>query len=70
MNGIDYDLQEDIRVRAISRVAFEFKKGTNHLNGEAGCGINDGCYRGKNLDEENLLNLMNVVINKAENEIP
>ncbi len=34
VNGIDYDLQEDIRVRAIFRVAFEFKKGKNRLNGE------------------------------------
>ena len=27
VNGIDYDLPEAIRVRAISTVAFEFKKG-------------------------------------------
>ena len=34
VNGIEYDLQEDIRVRAISTVAFEFKKGTHRLDGE------------------------------------
>lgn len=32
--GSEFDLQEDIRIRAVSQVAFEFKKGTHHLNGE------------------------------------
>jgi len=70
MNGIDYDLQEDIRVKAISQVAFEFKRGTNHLNGEQIVSLMMAATEGFNLDEENLLNLMNAVMNKTENEIP
>ena len=70
MNGIDYDLQEDIRVRAISRVAFEFEKGTHRLNGEEVVALMMAATEGNSLDEEDLLNLMNAVMNKTENEIP
>lgn len=69
MNGIDYDLQEDIRVRAISQVAFEFQKGTNHLNGEQLVSLMMAATEGISLEEENLVNLMNAVMNKIENEI-
>lgn len=34
VNGVDYDLQENNRVRAITRVAFDFEKGLDRLNGE------------------------------------
>lgn len=70
MNGIDYDLQENIRVRAISQVAFEFDKGMNHLNGEQFVSLMMAATEGIDLDEENLLNLMNAVMHKTENEIP
>ncbi|MDM5248002.1 MULTISPECIES: LCP family protein [unclassified Lysinibacillus] len=72
VNGIDYNLPEDIRVRAISRVAFEFKKGTNHLNGEEIVALMMAATEGKRyeFDEENLLNLIHAVINKTKNEIP
>ena len=32
--GINYDLQEEIQVRVITKVAFDFEKGIHHLNGE------------------------------------
>lgn len=72
VNGIDYDLPEDIRVRAISQVAFDFKKGTNHLNGEQIVSLMMAATVGEgiSLDEEDLLNLMNAVLNKTENKIP
>ncbi|MER2037638.1 MAG: LCP family protein [Solibacillus sp.] len=70
MDGIDYDLQEDIRIRAISQVAFEFDKGTNHLNGEEVVALMMAATEGISLEEQNLLNLMNAVMNKTENEIP
>lgn len=70
MNGIDYDLQENIRVRGISQVAFEFKKGTNHLNGEQIVSLMMAATEGNSLDEEDLLNLMNAIMNKKENKIP
>ncbi len=69
MNGIDYELQEDIRVRAILEVAFEFKKGKNHLNGEQVVSLMMAATEGISLNEEDLLNLMNAVINKTEDEI-
>ncbi|QDQ02397.1 LytR family transcriptional regulator [Lysinibacillus fusiformis] len=70
VNGIDYDLPEDIQVRAISSVAFEFKKGTNRLNGEEVVALLMAATEGRILGEENLLNLMSAVINKTKNEIP
>ncbi|QUG41648.1 LCP family protein [Psychrobacillus sp. INOP01] len=70
VNGIDYDLQEDIQVRGISRASFEFKKGTNRLNGEEVVALMMDATVGRILDEEDLLNLINAVINKTKNEIP
>lgn len=72
VNGIDYDLPEAIRVRAISTVAFEFKKGINHLNGEEIVALMMAASEGKRyeFEEENLLNLIHAVLNKAKNEIP
>ncbi|QPQ30283.1 LCP family protein [Lysinibacillus sp. JNUCC 51] len=72
VNGIDYDLPEDIRVRAISREAFEFKKGANRLNGEEIVALMMAASEGKRyeFDEENLLNLIHAVVNKTKNEIP
>ncbi|QCR31061.1 LCP family protein [Lysinibacillus sp. SGAir0095] len=70
VNGIDYDLKEDIQVRAISSVSFDFKKGTNHLNGEEVLALMMDATVGRSLDEEDLLNLINAVIDKAKNEIP
>lgn len=70
MNGIEYDFQEDMRLRAISQVAFEFKKGTNQLSGEQVVSLMMAATEGNNLDEDDLLNLMTMVMNKTENEIP
>jgi len=72
VNGIDYDLPEDNRVRAITRVAFDFEKGPHRLNGEEVVAFMMAATvgEGSSLDEEDLLNLMNAVLNKTENEIP
>ncbi|EKN62600.1 LCP family protein [Schinkia azotoformans] len=70
VNGIEYDLPEDIRVRAISQVAFDFKKGTHRLNGEEVMALMMDATVGKNLDEEDQLNLINTVINQTINVIP
>ena len=72
VNGIDYDLPEDSRVRAITRVAFDFEKGPHRLNGEEVVAFMMAATvgEGSSLDEEDLLNLMNAVLNKTENEIP
>ncbi|MGE7114508.1 LCP family protein [Lysinibacillus sp. NPDC047702] len=72
VNGIDYDLPEDIRVRAISQVAFDFEKGSHRFNGEEIVSLMMAATVGEgiSLDEEDLLNLMNAILNKTENEIP
>ena len=70
IDGIDYDLPEDIRVRAISKVAFEFKKGPNRLNGEQIVSLMMAATEGRKLDEENLVKLMNAVMDKTQNKIP
>ncbi|MEK4024856.1 LCP family protein [Sporosarcina sp. FSL W7-1283] len=70
VNGIDYDLQEDIRVRAISKVAFEFKKGTHRLNGEEVLALLMDATVGNELGEKDQLNLINAVINQTINVLP
>ncbi|WP_153732766.1 LCP family protein [Sporosarcina obsidiansis] len=70
VNGIDYELSEDIRVRAITKVAFEFQKGTNRLNGEEVLALLMDATVGRSLDEDDLLHLIRTVMNKTKNEIP
>ncbi|GKV57526.1 hypothetical protein NCCP2222_34730 [Sporosarcina sp. NCCP-2222] len=69
VSGIEYELQEDIRVRAISQVAFEFQKGLNRLNGEEVLALLMDASVGKNLDDEDLLNIISDVMSKTEKEI-
>lgn len=70
LDGIEYDLQEDIRVRAITKVAFDFEKGPHRLNGEEVVALMMAATEeGNSLEAENLLDLINAVINKAKNEI-
>ncbi|MBB4826119.1 LCP family protein required for cell wall assembly [Sporosarcina luteola] len=65
VSGIEYDLREDIRVRAISRAAFEFKKGTNHLNGEEVLSLlMDATTVGKSLGDEDLINILRKINEK------
>ena len=70
VNGIDYDLQEDIRVRAITQGAFDFEKGTHHLNGEEVVALMMSSSELDKLGEEHLVNLMSTIINKVVKEIP
>lgn len=70
VGGIDYDLQEDIQVRAISQVAFEFKKGTNRLNGEEVAALIMDATVGRNLNEEDQLNLITAAVNETINVLP
>ncbi|MDI7741294.1 LCP family protein [Lysinibacillus fusiformis] len=70
VNGIEYDLQEDIKVRAISQVSFDFKKGTHRLNGEEVAALMMDAAVGKSLDEEDQLNLLNAVISQTTNTLP
>ncbi|MCM3711127.1 LCP family protein [Sporosarcina luteola] len=69
-NGLDYDLQEDIRIRGITQVAFDFEKGTNRFTGEEVVALMMAATEGISLDEVDLLNLMDDVMNITENEIP
>lgn len=69
VSGIDHELKEEIRVRAISQPAFEFQKGINRLNGEEVLALLMDATVGMNLDDEDLLNIIRVVVNKTKNEI-
>ncbi|MEH7223229.1 LCP family protein [Bacillus sp. JJ1566] len=69
VNGIEYNLQEDIRVRAISQVAFDFKKGTHRFNGEEVVALMMAATV-RELGEDSLLNLIKAVINQTINVLP
>ena len=70
LNGIEYELQEDVQIRAITQVAFEFEKGTYHFNGEEVVALLMAATEGNSLDEEDLVNLMQAVMSKTEAEMP
>ena len=70
INGIDYDLPENIRVRAITQAAFEFEKGIQSFSGEEVIALLMAATEGVNLNEENLANLLQAIINKMEAEMP
>lgn len=70
MNGIEYEIQKDIRLRGVTQAAIDFEKGTHYFNGEQVISLMMAATDGFYLDHENLINLMNVVMNKAEDEIP
>ena len=70
VNGLEYDLPEDIRVRAITQVAFEFEKGLQSFSGEEVIALLMAATEGVNLNEENLVNLLQAIINKMEAEMP
>ena len=70
VNGIEYDLREDIRVRAISKVAFDFQKGTHRLNGEEFVALLMDATVGNALAEEEQLTLINAFINQTMKGLP
>ncbi|MCG7344483.1 LCP family protein [Sporosarcina sp. ACRSL] len=70
VNGIEYNLQEDIRIRAITNVAFDFEKGTHRFDGEEVVALMMAATEGTSLDEKDLVNLLNAVMTKTEDELP
>jgi len=70
VNGIEFNLPEDVRVRAITQAAFEFEKGIQSLSGEEVIALLMAATEGINLNEENFVNLLQAIINKMESEIP
>lgn len=68
INGIDYDLPENIRVRAITQVEFEFEKGIQSFSGEEFIALLMAATVGVDLKEENLVNLLQAIFNKMESE--
>ncbi|MEC1177051.1 DUF6241 domain-containing protein [Metasolibacillus meyeri] len=69
VNGIDYVLREDIRVRAITQVAFDFERGTNHLNGEEIIALMMATTERDALGREHLVKLLNTVAYKMKKEM-
>lgn len=70
VNGIDFNLPEDIRVRAITQAAFEFEKGIQSLSGEEVIALLMAATEDINFNEENFVTLLQAIINKMESEIP
>ena len=60
--GIEYELRDDIRVRAISKVSFEFKKGMNRFNGEEVAALLMDAAAGKSLNAQDQSAILNAVI--------
>ncbi len=69
LNGINIELEDDIRIRAVTQVAFELQKGMNRLNGEQVVSLMMAATTEMNLEEEQLLPIMKAVMNKIENEM-
>ena len=69
INGIEYDLQEDILIRAITQVAFEFEKGTHRFTGEEVVALLMSTSELDKLDESHLLKLLDSVLKKVEHEM-
>ncbi|MER2126577.1 LCP family protein [Solibacillus sp.] len=69
INGIEYNLQEDMHIRAITQVGFELEKGTHRFNGEEVVALLMSTSELDKLDESNLIKLLDVVLKKAESEL-
>ncbi|WP_121616697.1 LCP family protein [Virgibacillus halodenitrificans] len=70
VNGINYDLQEDIRVRAISQAYFDLEKGTNHLNGEEVVALMMDATYERSMGEDAIVTLFDAVMDKIISETP
>lgn len=68
VDGIVYDLPEDVTVRAISQVAFELEKGRRNLSGEEVVALLMDATVEKSLGAEDQLNLINSVIDQTIKE--
>ncbi|MER2107333.1 MAG: LCP family protein [Solibacillus sp.] len=69
VGGIEYDVQQDIRARAITQVAFDFEQGTHRFSGEEVVALMMATAEGNQLDENDLLNLINRIVTQVESEI-
>ncbi len=67
VNGLEYDLEEDIQVRAISQVAFDLKKGTQRLNGEEVVALMMDATVGKSLNEKHQLHIIHAFLSQLIN---
>ena len=69
VNGIEFDLPEDVRVRAITQVVFEFEKGKQNFSGEEVIALLMAATEGQHLKEEHFVNVLQATINKIEAEV-
>lgn len=69
VNGIEYELQEDVRVRALTQAVIELEQGIHQLNGEEILALVMDATYGRSIDEEDLVKLFSAVIGKLKNEI-
>ena len=78
INGIEYNLQEDMHIRAITQVGFELEKGTHRFNGEEVVALLMSTSELDKLDDllnrldklvADIIKLLDVVLKKAESEL-
>ncbi|WP_074432934.1 DUF6241 domain-containing protein [Bacillus ndiopicus] len=67
VGGIEYNLPEDIRVRAITQVGIDFESGSQRLNGEEVVVLMMATTELDTLDREHLVKLLNAVIDQTKN---
>lgn len=69
INGIEYNLPEDMHIRAITQVGFELEKGTHRFNGEEVVALLMSTSELDKLDESHLVNLLDIILKKVESEL-
>lgn len=69
IGGVDYGLQEDIRVRGITAQAIEFESGRQNLDGEELIALMMAATEGSGLAEEIVLDLLKIVMSQTEEQV-
>lgn len=69
INGVQYNLDEALHIHAMTQVGFELEKGVHRLSGEELIALLMATSELDKLDESNLVELLGVVLKKAESEL-
>ncbi|GGA60297.1 LCP family protein [Ornithinibacillus halotolerans] len=70
VDGIEFDLEEDVRIRAITQDVFDLPKGPNQLSGEEVVALILDATNGSSIGSETIEILLNHLFNKLFTEIP
>lgn len=70
VGGIEYELEEDMRIRAITESVFDFEKGRQSFNGEEIVAFLMDVAYGRTMDEEDQEKLIYAVMDQASAVLP